>query len=120
MVRYWKLCRRAAVGLPHSKHQLSKWQTDANIADKDAHGMTNLHQIERKITEAWTNLCHCQANHLQLRRNHLTELAEAITLKKHPWLEAPQYKQSKPNLLTPTLKKSPMVIGLHKLDIPDK
>jgi len=95
VIWYRKLWWWAAAGLPHSKHQLSKQQTDANIADKDAHRMTNLHQIEIKITEAWTNPCHCQANHLQLRCNHLTEVAEAITLKKHPWLEAPQYKQLK-------------------------
>ena len=55
---------------------------DSNITNIEASLICTIEAINAKITASWQHLHACQATHQQLCQDYLTDLAQALTLKK--------------------------------------
>lgn len=83
-LRYWQLSLKKAQGRPIPDSILVKYQEDARIDIKTIPNPLRLPEIVHRLRQTRTALYDAQRRHLDLRANHLQELADARILLKNP------------------------------------
>ena len=89
-LRYWKLNLKRAHGQPVSDTTLRKLQNEAGIDLAQLPSPLFITDVVNFFRTARAELTNQQKHHLELRSNHLQELAEARVLVRSPALESPE------------------------------
>mmetsp|Transcript_21350 Transcript_21350/g.30549 ORF Transcript_21350/g.30549 Transcript_21350/m.30549 type:complete len:1538 (+) Transcript_21350:1841-6454(+) len=86
-VRYWTLRLKKAKGVPVDEVLIKQHREAAHLPLQQSEEITKLIDIVNKyLRDARKLMYQSQANHVELRRTFLEELAEAITVDKRTWL----------------------------------
>jgi hypothetical protein len=89
-VHYWKLSLKRAHGQPVSDAILGKLQDEADIDSTQLPSPLYITEVVNFLRTARADLTTLQKHHLELRGNHLQELAEAKVLAQCPSLKSPE------------------------------
>lgn len=89
-LQYWKLCLKRANGLLVPDTTLKQAQEEAEINPTQLPTTLYITDVVKHLREARTTLSDYQKRHLELRMNHIQELAEARVLTRSPSLESPK------------------------------
>ena len=83
-LRYWQLSLKKATGKPIPDSILIRYQQEAEIDIKTLPDPLRLPDIITQLRQARTTLHNYQKRHLELRTNHLQELADARLISRNP------------------------------------
>ena len=86
-LRYWTLRLKLMKFIPVAEATLNNERIDARIPKVAADKVTSLMGIVAELREARNQLRNKQLNDITLRQTYLEELAEAILLRRCPWME---------------------------------
>jgi len=87
-LKYWKLRLSQLHGKPISQYSLNKLFQKTTLPEHWANRQT-LEGVVNQIRQARGNLKTIQRKHIELRSQHLEDLAEAIVIKRCPSLQEP-------------------------------
>jgi hypothetical protein len=83
-LKYWQLCLKNAHGKSMSNKRLLYLQQDANIDPTTIPDPVRIMDIVTNLRKARKTLKAYQQKHLELRKEHLTSLAEALLIARDP------------------------------------
>jgi hypothetical protein len=99
VVRYWKLRIKQAKASFVSPHILQSTHASAGLPVQ-ATTPTSLQDLIQQLRQAKQHLETSKKSAAALRESYLSQLAEAIILKQHPFLDKPQHHQMKQEWLS--------------------